>query len=75
MSIKLIYKLHTHDNNNLFKSMQVNVNKTKVMISGESCKGVHNTGRWPCDVCGRGVGRNPIVCIKCQKWVHKCVQV
>ena len=41
------------------------------MISGESRKGVHNTGRRPCDVCGRGVGRNSIQCTKCQKWVHR----
>jgi len=27
------------------KGMKVNVNKTKVMISGESCKGVQNSGR------------------------------
>jgi len=36
------------------KGMKVNMNKTA--ISGERCKGVHNTGRWPCGVCGRGVG-------------------
>ena len=27
--------------------------------------------RWPCGVCGRGVGSNSIHCISCQKWVHK----
>jgi len=32
--------------------MKVNMNKTKVMISGESHKGAQHTGRWPCDVCG-----------------------
>jgi len=49
------------------------MNKTNVMISGKSCKGVHNTGRWPCDVCGRGIGRNSIQCTKCQKCMHsKC---
>jgi len=32
--------------------------KTKVMISGESRSRVQNTGRWPCGVCGRGVGKN-----------------
>jgi len=25
-----------------------NMNKTKVTVSGESCKGVQNTGRWSC---------------------------
>jgi len=48
-----LFSAHTHTTHN-------NMNKTKVMISGESYKGVHNTGRWPCGVCGRGVGRNSI---------------
>jgi len=30
------------------KGMEVNMNKTKVIISGESCKGVQNSGRWSC---------------------------
>jgi len=41
------------------------------MISGESCKGVHNTGRWLCGVCGTSVGRNSIQCTNCQKWVRR----
>jgi len=40
--------------------------KTKVMISGERQK----TARWPCGLCGRGVGSNSIQCNSCQ-WVHK----
>jgi len=24
--------------------------------------------RWPCGVCGRGIGNNSIQCISCQKW-------
>ena len=27
--------------------------------------------RWPCGVCGRGVGSNSIQCTSCQKWEHK----
>jgi len=27
--------------------------------------------RWPCGVCGRGVGSNAIQSTRCQKWVHK----
>jgi len=53
------------------KGMKVNVNNTKVTIGGESHKGLQNTRRWPCGVCGRGVGRNSIRCTNCQKWVHK----
>jgi len=36
------------------RDMRVSVNKTKVMISGER----QNAVRWPCGVCGRGVGSN-----------------
>jgi len=51
--------------------MKVNVNKIKVVITGESRKRVHNTGRWPCGVCG-----NPIQCTKSRKWVHrKCSHI
>jgi len=45
------------------------------MIDGESWKEVRNTGRWPCGVCGRGVGRNSVQCTSTnyQKWLHtKC---
>jgi len=27
--------------------------------------------RWPCGVCGRGVGNNSIQCTSCQKRVHR----
>jgi len=40
------------------------------MISEKSRKGVQNTGRWPCGVCGRSVGRNSI---QCHKWVQRSV--
>ena len=51
--------------------MRVNMNKTKVMISGE-CQMVRQKDvRWPCGVCSKGVGSNSIQCTSCQKWVHK----
>ena len=53
------------------RGMRVNINKTKVMISGERQKQVEKAVRWPCGVCGRGVGSNSIQCTSCQKWVHK----
>jgi len=34
------------------------MNKTKVMISGECRKQMQKATRWPCGVCGRGVGTN-----------------
>ena len=49
----------------------MNVGKTKVMISGQDCGEDEKTGKWPCAVCGKGVGRNSIQCTKCDGWVHK----
>jgi len=57
------------------RGMRVNMNKTKIMISGERQKPVQNAARWPYGVCGRGVGSNSIQCTSCQKWVHKkCIK-
>ena len=47
------------------------MNKTKVMISGERQKPVQKPARWPCGVCGRGVGSNSIQSSSCHKWVHR----
>jgi len=44
----LIRKLNQWKDGVEGKGMKVNMNRSKVMISGESCKGVHSTGRWPC---------------------------
>jgi len=41
------------------------------MISGERLKPVQKAARWPCGVCGRGVGSNSIQCTSCQKFLHK----
>jgi len=41
--------------------MRVNMNKTKIMISGEWQKVMQKAVRWPCGVCVRGVGNNSIV--------------
>jgi len=51
--------------------MRVNMNKTEVMISGEQQKVMQTAVRWPCGVCGRGVGNNSIQCTSCQKMVHR----
>ena len=41
------------------------------MISGEQQKVTQKAVRWPCGVCGRGVGNNLIQCTSCEKWVHR----
>jgi len=65
----LIKRLNEWKDNVKNRGMRVNMNKTKIMISGECQK--QKAVRWPCGVCGRGVGSNSIQCICCQKCVHK----
>ena len=67
----LIKRLNEWKNNVENRGMRVSMNKTKVMISGERQKPVQKAARWPCGVCGRGVGSNSIQCTSCHKWVHK----
>jgi len=51
--------------------MRVNMNKTKVMKSGERQKVRQKAVRWPCGVCSKGVGSNSLQCTSYKKWVHK----
>jgi len=51
--------------------VRANMNKTKVMTSGEWQKVMQQAVRWPCGVCGRGLGSKSIQCTSCQKWVHR----
>jgi len=67
----LIKRLNEWKNNVENRGVGVNMNKTKVMISGERQKPLQKAARWPCGVCGRGVGSNSIRCASCHKWVHK----
>jgi len=53
------------------RGMRVNINETKVMISGEWQKVTQKAVRWPCGVFGRGVGNNSIQCTSSQKSVHR----
>jgi len=56
--------------------MRVNLNKTKVIISGEWQKLTQKAVRWLCGVCVRDVGNNSVQCTSCQKWVHrKCSSI
>jgi len=67
----LIKRLNEWKYNMENRGMKVNMNKTKVMISGECPKVMQKPVRWPCGVCGRDVGNNSIQCTSCQKWVHR----
>ena len=67
----LIKRLNQWKDNVDNRCMIVNMNKTKVMISGERQKVTKKAVRWPHDVCGRGIGNNSIQCTSCQKWLHR----
>jgi len=68
---ELIKRLNKWKDNVESKGMIVNMNKIKVMISGERQKVRQKAVRWPCEVCSKGVGSNSLQCTSCQKWVHK----
>ena len=68
---ELIKRLNEWKENVESKGMRVNMNKTKVMISGERQMVWQKASRWPCGVCNKGVGSNSLQCTRCQKWVHK----
>ena len=61
----LIKRLNEWKDNVENRGMRVNMNKTKVMISGECQKPMQKAARWPCGVCGRGVDSNSIQCTSC----------
>jgi len=67
----VIKRLNELKNNAENRGMRVNMNKTKITISGERQKPVQTAARWPRGVCCRGVGSNSIQCTSCEKWVHK----
>jgi len=65
----LIKRLNEWKDNVENRGMRVNMNKTKVMIIGQWQKVTQKAVRWPCGVCGRGIGNNSILCTSCQKLV------
>jgi len=53
------------------RSLRLNMNKAKIIISGEFQKVMQKAARWPC-----AVGNNAIQGTSCQKWVHrKCSSI
>ena len=53
------------------KDLRVNMRKTKVMRCQSGVRQVKDTGRYPCSVCHKGVGKNSIECSSCKKWTQK----
>jgi len=55
------------------KGLRVNMGKTKVMKCQYRSGQVENSGKYPCGVCRKGVGKNSVLCTGCKKWIHnKC---
>jgi len=67
---ELISKINRWKESMERKGMKVNVAKTKVMITGVKM-GKEVRCKWPCGVCGKGVGNNSVKCVMCEKWIHK----
>ena len=52
------------------RGLKINIEKTKVMVTGRAPVVRWNTGRFPCSCCGRGVGSNSVLCTGCSRWCH-----
>jgi len=68
---ELLYRLGEWKKHLEAKGLRVNMGKTKVMISGKDLHSLRDSGKHPCGVCRKGIGRNSILCSGCQLWVHK----
>ena len=51
-------------------ALKVNMGKTKIMISGIDLHTLQTSGRYPCAVCRKCVGKTSIFCSGCLFWVH-----
>jgi Reverse transcriptase (RNA-dependent DNA polymerase) len=68
---ELLEKLERWKNGMERKGLRVNIGKTKVMKCCVNSTPLSDSGKWPCGVCRKGVGRNSVFCVVCKKWVHK----
>ena len=53
------------------RGLKVNVAKTKVMKCHVNAVRKEKSGKYPCGMCNKGVGRNSIFCKGCGRWIHK----
>ena len=53
------------------RGLKVNMEKTKMMVTGRSSKQKIKTEKWACGCCGKEVGSNSILCTECKNWCHK----
>ena len=52
------------------RGLKVNMEKTKVMITGKKSSSKVKSGKYPCGCCGKGVGVNSLLCVNCKEWCH-----
>ena len=52
------------------RGLRVNLNKTKMMVTGKEDE-IIQSSRYPCSLCGSGVGVNSILSTLCDKWCHR----
>jgi len=53
------------------KGMTVNLFEIMLTVGGRRHSTKKTEGKWPCAVCGKGVGSNLVQCTNCQRLVHK----
>ncbi len=53
------------------KGLRINLSKTKIMKCCDESHQGEKSGKFPCGICGKGVGSNSIKCTSCMVWIHK----
>ena len=53
------------------RMLKVNLEETLMMVTREEIDDVLQVRRYPCGVCGCGVGANSVLCRMCGKWCHR----
>ena len=68
---ELLVKLKTWKSKIKKMGLQMNMEKTKMMVSGLDFDRLKKFGKGPCGVCQKGAGSNAISCGGCLCWIHK----
>src|SRR3989441_10083645 len=53
------------------KGLRVNIGKTKVMNCKVGVGQMENSGKYPCEICRKGVDVNSVCWSFCKKWIRK----
>ena len=53
------------------RGLKVNMEKTKVMVTGREPNRLQEEGPHPCGVCGKNTGPSTVLCTQCGKWCHR----